>query len=114
MERRAKLAELVHNLRESGLNWADANAAANLLEESRRSLLADLIVDRMGRGSSKAKAEEEARRHEKFREATKGMVQARKYAERAHVAYKVAQAAIDLYRTEMSTRRAEMEHIHGT
>ena len=114
MERRQKLRELLDNLRESGLEWADKNAAANLLEESRRSLLADLIVTRMARGSSKAKAEEEARRDDLFREATKSMVEARKAAERAQVGYKVAQAAIDLYRTEMSTRRAEMEHIHGT
>ena len=112
--RSERLAKLVNDLRESGMEWADKNAAANLLEEGRRSLLAQLIVEKMGRGSSKAKAEEQARMDESFRKATKGMLEARRTAERANVAYKVAQAAIDLYRTEMATRRAEMENIHGT
>ena len=112
--RSERLAKLVNDLRETGMEWADKNAAANLLEESRRSLLAQLIVEKMGRGSSKAKAEEEARMHEDFRKSTTRMIDARVAAERANVAYKVAQAAIDLYRTEMATRRAEMENIHGT
>ena len=114
MERRAKLAELVHNLRESGLEWADKNAAANLLEETRKSVLATLIVEKMSRGNSHAKSEQLARTEEKYKDATKAMIEGRREAERAQVGYKVAQAAIDLYRTEMSTRRAEMEHIHGT
>ena len=112
--RSEKLAKLVNDLRETGLEWADKNAAANVWEENRRSTLAELIVTKMSRGSSKAKAEEEARMDPLFRDTTADMLKARKAAERAHVAYKVAQAAIDLYRTEMATRRAEMENIHGT
>ena len=112
--RSEKLAKLVNDLRETGLEWADQNAAANLLEEARKSTLAQLVVEKMARGSSNAKAEQQARTDEKFKKATKNMLEARRHAERAHVAYKVAQAAIDLYRTEMATRRAEMENIHGT
>lgn len=103
--------ELLHNLREAGEDWADKKAAAEVLEEGRRNLLANLIKKRMAMGDSNAKAQEEARCYLDFEIATDKMLYAQGEAIKAKLAYDLAQAAIDLYRTDAATRRAELENL---
>ncbi len=106
-----KSEELLHNLREAGEEYADKRAAAEVLEEARRNLLARLIKQRIAKGDTNARAQEEARCYLEFETATDKMLDAQKEAIRAKLAYDLANAAIDLYRTDAANRRAELENL---
>ena len=105
---------LLHELSESGQDYADKKAAANALEELRRNLMAKLIRQRMSHGDSRSGAEEQARCTDQFARATQEMLAAQKAAIKAKMRYDLAGTAVDLYRTEAATKRAELENLHLT
>jgi hypothetical protein len=89
----------------AGEDWADADAAASLLEETRKSVMAKLVNEAEGSISGreyKALADPEYRAH------IAGMVTARKAANKARVRYDSAKVLAELRRSVESTRRAEM------
>lgn len=90
----------------AGEAWADAEAAASLLEETRKSILAKLQLE--GQGTTVAAKEMYALADPEFRKHVDGMVNARRAANKARVRYDSAKILAELRRSEESTRRAEM------
>jgi hypothetical protein len=94
-----------HALVRAGEEWADLDAAASLLEETKKSVMAKLINEAEGSVNAreyKALADPEYTKH------VEGMVTARKQANKAKVRYDSAKILAELRRSEESTRRAEM------
>lgn len=91
---------------ESGDDWADKDAAASLLEETKKSVLARL-KNESGEKSDAAK-ETIALCHEDYMEHLGLMVEARRAANKAKVRYDSAKTLAEMRRSEESTRRAEM------
>src|SRR3990167_7000134 len=77
-----------------GNDWADKDAAASLLEETRKSLLAQLYLASVGK--SVADREAEAHAHRDYAEHVASMIEARRIAVRARVAYDAAKAWVDM------------------
>lgn len=90
----------------SGEAWADAEAAASLLEETRKSVLAKLMNE--SAVASVAGKEMLALGDPEYRKHVEGMVLARKAANKARVRYDSAKILAELRRSEESTRREEM------
>lgn len=90
----------------AGEEWADADAAASLLEETRKSILAKLMAENqaasIGAKEMYALADPEYRKH------VEGMVSARKAANKARVRYDSAKVLAEMRRSVESTKRAEM------
>lgn len=99
---------LAHELSERGLAWADADAAACALEETKSTVLSQLAADHLGRGESAAKAELLAKASPEYRDHLESMVNARKTANRARVRWDTYKAYVELIRSAESSRRAEM------
>jgi hypothetical protein len=100
--------EIANNFREHANDWADKNAAADLLEHMRtvlRSQIASKFLQDLG---SMNKAEAAAEATEEYSDHLKSMVEARRLANRARAQYEADKAYIDLIRSQESTRRAEM------
>lgn len=92
-------------LMRSGDDWADKNAAADLLEKTEKSVLARLI--NLGEGSIAAR-EAVARAHQDFLDFVASSVEARRLANQARVRYDSAKTLAEMRRSEESTARAEM------
>lgn len=90
----------------AGEEWADAQAAADILEETRRSVLAKLMNE--APHASIAGKEMQALADGEYRTFVENMVRARKAANKARVRYDSAKVLAELRRSEESTRRAEM------
>ena len=97
---------IFHKLTESGEDWADKDSAANLLEQNKNILLADLELDAPA-DTEKAR-ERFARAHASYKEHIAVMITARREANKAKVKYECLRVLAELRRTEASTRRAEM------
>lgn len=91
-----------------GENWADLNAAAELLEGSEKSVLGQYVLEHMAEAKSVAKAEHMARADARYTAHMKIEVEARRKANIAKVNLDAAKTYIDLLRSQESTRRAEM------
>jgi hypothetical protein len=89
----------------AGEEWADAEAAASMLEETRKSVMAKLINE--GEGSV-AGREYKALADADYQRFVADMVRARKTANKAKVRYDSAKVLAELRRSQESTRRAEM------
>lgn len=87
-----------------GTEWAETNAAADLLEETKKSLIAELMTE-CDEKSSAAK-ESYALRQKRYREHIEEMITARKLANRAKVKYDTAKVWVDLLRTQNANERA--------
>lgn len=98
--------KIYDSLVKAGEDWADAEAAADMLEETRKSVLAKLMVE--SDATSAAGKEMYALADPKYREFVQGMVTARKAANKARVRYDSARVLSELRRSQESTRRAEM------
>lgn len=98
--------KIYDTLVKAGEEWADADVAASLLEETRKSVLAKLMVE-CGHASIAGK-EMMALADDSYKAFVTGMVNARKAANKARVRYDSAKTLSELRRSEESTRRAEM------
>jgi len=92
----------------AGLTWADASAAADALEQTRKSVLAHSMAGYLQEGMPSNKAETLALAEESYLEFVRRMVAARKAADRAKVVYEIKKTRIELIRTNASTERAAM------
>ena len=93
-------------LQEVGEEWADRDAAANLLEETKGSLLAELM--NTASGASETERKRIAQADPAYKLHITNMVTARKEANRAKVTYDTGKMWADLKRSSESTRRAEI------
>lgn len=98
--------KLAHELSRRGLIWADANAAAELLEEVKKSLLSKVKLGCEGKSmderETKALASDEYMKHLNV------MVAARRDANIARVRYDVYKTYVELTRSRIATERAAM------
>lgn len=90
----------------AGETWADAEAAAALLEETKKSVLAKLMNE--SEMTSIAGKEMTALGSDEYRKFVDGMVKARAAANKARVRYDSAKILAELRRSQESTKRAEM------
>ena len=90
-----------------GDDWADKDAAASVLEETRKSILAKLYL--RSPGKSVADREAEAQAHADYEAHVASMIEARRVAVRARVAYDGARMWLDMVRSVEATRRQEMK-----
>ena len=92
----------------AGHDWADKEAAADILEECKKVVLAELTLRQLKAGTkSRAEAEQEALALPEYREHIEAQVNARKAANRARVDYDGMKALMELRRSQEATRRAE-------
>ncbi len=94
-----------------GEMWADCQAAADLLEETKGTLLAKLLKENFEHPAWKADAL--AKADQRYEEHIKAMVDARRLATLAKVRYDGAKAMGEFARSAESTRRAEMNLAGG-
>lgn len=100
--------EVWERLRLAGDEWADLNYAAQLLEETKKSVLAQITSRFMAGGASKAAAEVEALAHDDYLEHLRSMVAARRDANKARVTYDTGKVWAEQSRTKAATDRAQM------
>src|SRR3990167_2465333 len=93
---------IYRQLAETGEDWADKQAAAEILEETKKSVLAELMA--VEHGSQNAK-EASALANPAYRLHLTNMVAARKEANRARVRYDSMKVLAEMRRTQESTRR---------
>lgn len=96
---------IYHEIVTSGEDYCDKDAAANLLEETKKSILAKIINS--ADGGSMAAKESAALADPAYRLHLTQMVSARKEANRAKVKYDAVRVLAEMRRTQESTRRAE-------
>ena len=96
---------IFHRLSQAGEEWSDKDAAASILEETKKTLLSELMLGFQG---SVAERERSALADPAYKHHLKSMVVARKEANIARVRYDSMRVLAELRRTEQSTRRAEM------
>lgn len=92
----------------AGLAWADAKAAAQALEETRKSVLATRMRRYFEEGLPANKAETLALGEPDYQEFLSRMVKAGHAADRARIRYDILKTRIELLRTNASTERAAM------
>ncbi len=98
---------VAERMRLAGEEWSDLDAAANMLEETRKSVLAELT--NQAKAKSATERESLALADPAYKLHIANMVNARKDANRARVKYDTARAWVELVRTTEATRRAEMK-----
>lgn len=91
----------------AGEDWADADAAASLLEETKKPMLAQLKLQSAEK--TDAARETQALASPQYKEFLQEMVGARKHAIKLRVRYDSAKTLAEHRRTQESTRRAEAQ-----
>lgn len=91
-------------LLQAGEDWADKEAAADLLEQTKKTVLAELMQGLLG---ANAERERQALADAAFRLHLTQMNAARKEANRARVRYDSSRVLAEMRRTQESTRRME-------
>jgi hypothetical protein len=99
--------KIYHQIVTSGEEWADCEAAASLLEETRRTVLAELM-NSLDKSMSMAAKESYALADPTYKLHVTNMVTARKEANRTKVRYDAVRVLAEMRRSQESTRRAEM------
>lgn len=92
----------------AGLAWCDAKAAADALEETKKSVLAQTMAGFIAEGAATNKAETLALADPAYIDFLRKMVAASKARDRARVRYDILKTRIELLRTNASTERAAM------
>jgi hypothetical protein len=98
--------ELYFKLTQAGDEWADKQAAYNVLEDTKNAVLAKLMMK--SQAPSVAAREIEAKASAEYTEHVKVTQDAMKAALKAKVKYESIKTWIDLRRSEEATRRVEM------
>lgn len=96
---------MYHNIVKAGDEWVDKESAAELLEETKKTILARLAIK--ADATSVAAKEQEALANPAYELHITKMVSAREEANRAKVRYDAVKVLAEMRRTQESTRRAE-------
>jgi len=99
--------ELYYKLTQAGDDWADKQAAYNVLDDTKNAVLAQLTLK--SEAPSVAAREIEAKASKEYTEHVKKTQDAMKQALKAKVNYESIKIWIELKRSEEATRRAEMK-----
>lgn len=99
--------KIYHEIVTAGDEWTDKEAAADLLEETKKSILAELMLDVPAEVTTVAAREARALADPAYKLHLKNMVTARKDANRSKVRYDAVRVLAEMRRTQESTRRAE-------
>lgn len=102
-------ARIYHELLTTGCDWADKDAGAALLEETKKSVLSDLKL-RSGEKSDAAR-ETEALASYDYRTHIEAMVEARRQATQARVRYDATKTLAEARRTEQANFRNELSLV---
>lgn len=92
----------------AGMAWADAKAAADALEETKKSVLSKVMGGYLAEGLAANKAEAHALASDEYTSFVGKMVAAGRARDRARVRYDILKTRIELLRTNASTERAAM------
>lgn len=95
--------ELYHKLTEAGNDWAEKQAAYNVLEDTKNAVLSKLMLN--SKAPSVAAKEIEAKASAEFTDHVKSTQDAMKAALKAKVNYEAIKIWIDLKRTEAANER---------
>jgi hypothetical protein len=105
----------VHTIAELGFEWAEKHETASLLEETKKTLLAQIIAELISasrkdghKGLSFAQAETEALGDVRYEAHLREMTEARKEANKARVRHETAGVRLEMLRSLMATQREEM------
>lgn len=94
----------------TGTDWADKHGAAELLEGTLKSLLAQLALEAKSvENCSMTAAENIALSTNTYRDAVKASVEARTAANKAKVRYDATKALFEAQRTQMATERMVLQ-----
>lgn len=96
--------ELYHKLTEAGNDWADKQAAYNVLEDTKNAVLSRLMLQ--SDAPSVSAREVEAKASKEYSDHVKNTQEAMKLALKAKVNYEAIKIWIDLKRTEAANERA--------
>lgn len=99
---------IYQTLVEAGDEWADANSAADLLEEVKKTVLSEIALHCEEKTS--AAKETYALSHPDFKEHIHKMVEARRIANRKKVKFDGLKLLAELRRTESANMRAADRH----
>ena len=94
-------------LEKAGNDWADKKAAYDALDRNTKSVLADVLVDFMDSGLSRAESETRSLSSGLYKEHLASVSRAHKSYLQAQVLWSNLQTLAELRRSEESTRRAE-------
>ena len=107
--------EEVEKVTRLGIEWAEKHETASLLEETKKTLLAQLIGGIMAasrkdgkKGISFAQAETEALADVRYEAHLNAMTEARREANKARVRHETAGVRLEMLRSLMANRREEM------
>lgn len=95
---------IYRRLNDAGDEWVDKNAAAEILEETKKTVIAEIMNGLNGPASERERI---ALADSIYRLHLTNMVTARKDANRARVRYDSVRVLAEMRRTQESTRRAE-------
>lgn len=101
--------KITQRLVQAGEAWAEAEAAAQLLEETRKPLKGNIMAELLAAGKAITAAESLAYADTRYADHVKQMVQARHAANKAKVRYDSGKIFTELLRTKEATRRSEMQ-----
>lgn len=101
--------ELYYKMLNAGCDWADKQSAANILEDTRSSVLAKLMM--RSDASSVAAREMEAKASEDYQDHVKKTQSAMAEALKAKVNYEAIKVWVELKRTEAANDRAAMKLV---
>ena len=99
---------LYHQMQHIGSRWADLHAEAELLEESKKCVLASITLHFMNEGDNKSAGEAKAFAAPEYVEHVRKMVEARRKANQAKIEFEGIKTHMNLTRTFESSRRAEL------
>ena len=102
---------MYHQMQHLGSKWADLHAEAELLEESKKCVLATITLHYMNDGDNKSAGEAKAFAAPEYVEHVKKMVEARRKANQAKVEFEGIKTHMNLTRTYEASRRAEMQML---
>jgi|TARA_R110000744_G_scaffold65794_1_gene134701 hypothetical protein len=100
---------LMKRVEEVGNQWAEADAVCGILEDTRKTLLAKLIVQHLPEQKSISKAEQYAMCDEEYSQHMKELGKSRKDKNLSLVKYNTLKKWIDLIQTKEANLRAEMK-----
>ena len=106
---------LVSDVEALGIEWADANGAADLLEETKKSVLAQLMNQYQksgnaagGKSPAMNQVEMQAMADDRYRAHLETMTRARTQANRLRVRYDSGRVRLELIRSLQATKREEL------
>lgn len=102
---------MYHQMQHLGSKWADLHAEAELLEESKKCVLATITLHYMNDGDNKSAGEAKAFAAPEYLEHVRKMVEARRKANQAKVEFEGIKTHMNLTRTYEASRRAEMQML---